>query len=358
MRRLGLDVRAEGGAGEDEERRRLDGHHGGGAGLVVEQAHLAEEVPGRLEHREDDLPPLLPEEDHLHLPLREHVERVARVVLTDDDGAGRELAQLAEPLEVAAVADRGGLKIETFRISSRMRARPLLRPVRSWFADCMGARSRPVKVGGSSAPHRRRRVVPHEPRPDRRDPGRPGRPDLARARSASIPPSATSGSPGAAASRSAATPTGGPYSRLDGVSKIGEKVAKLAPPAAARSTSAREWHERPMSSPGPSSAPRVGDRDARRRQVDAVRAGGERHVEPVVDEEELPGLVAGAPQRPRQVEERPPAEVLLAEVDRRDAPGEAAQRRRDPPGKVRREPAIGDQVDAGSTPFSPCAPSP
>jgi hypothetical protein len=81
--------------------------------------------------------------------------------------------------------------------------------------------------------------------------------------------------------------------------------------------------------------------------MDPVGAGGERHVEAIVHEEELPVRAADRGEGARELEQRAPAEVLLAQVDRARPGRETRERGLGARREVRREPAVGDQVDNG-----------
>src|SRR6185503_17155929 len=66
----------------------LDRDGGGGARLVVEERHLAEEVAGA-EDGEDDLAAVVTEDSDLDPTLEDHEEEVALFVLEEDDGVLR-----------------------------------------------------------------------------------------------------------------------------------------------------------------------------------------------------------------------------------------------------------------------------
>jgi len=73
----------------------------------------------------------------------------------------------------------------------------------------------------------------------------------------------------------------------------------------------------------------------------------ERHVEAVVHEEELPARAADRRERPGEGKLLAAAEILLAQVDREPpgrGPGERGLGASD---QIRRQPAVGDQVDNG-----------
>ena len=83
MRAVVGDHALEVGAVQGEQLALLDRDGGGGAGLVVEERHLPEEVAGA-EHGEDDLPPVVAQDRDLDAPLQDHEEEVAFLVLEED----------------------------------------------------------------------------------------------------------------------------------------------------------------------------------------------------------------------------------------------------------------------------------
>src|SRR5260221_13079739 len=74
----------------------LDGDGGGGARLVVQERHLAEEVAGT-EDGEDHLTSVVSEDGDLDPPLQDHEEEVALLVLEEDDGVFRVAPARREP---------------------------------------------------------------------------------------------------------------------------------------------------------------------------------------------------------------------------------------------------------------------
>src|SRR2546430_5717451 len=72
-------------APQDDQRRVLHRDHMGGAWLVVDQRHLAEEI-SFAEDRENDFAAVLADEDDFYLTLPDDVERITGVVLEEDDG--------------------------------------------------------------------------------------------------------------------------------------------------------------------------------------------------------------------------------------------------------------------------------
>jgi hypothetical protein len=100
---------------------------------------------------------------------------------------------------------------------------------------------------------------------------------------------------------------------------------------------------------------RAGLRDgkAQRGKVDAVRSGGARHVDAVVDQEGRGSGPADGEQASRQVEKLGGGKVLLAELDRGDARRQARKRRPHGGDQVRNEAAIGHEVEADHLPTMP-----
>ena len=89
-------------APQDDQCRVLHRDHMGGARLVVDQRHLAEEI-SFAEDRENDFAAVLADEDDFYLTLPDDVERITGVVLEEDDGVlgvGAVAGDFHHPLEV------------------------------------------------------------------------------------------------------------------------------------------------------------------------------------------------------------------------------------------------------------------
>jgi hypothetical protein len=71
--------------------------------------------------------------------------------------------------------------------------------------------------------------------------------------------------------------------------------------------------------------------------------------EPVVHHQSLPAPAADRRERSRQREELPPAEVLLAQLQRDEPRRQAGEGCAGARGEVRRDPPVGDQVDNRET---------
>jgi hypothetical protein len=57
-----------------------------GAGFLVDDRHLSEEV-AFAEHGEDHLPAILCDQDHLHLPGGDEIERITGIIIKNDDAS-------------------------------------------------------------------------------------------------------------------------------------------------------------------------------------------------------------------------------------------------------------------------------
>ncbi len=89
-------------AAQDDQRRVFHRDHMSRARFVVDQRHLAEKL-ARAHDRENDLAPVLADQDYFHLPIGHDVERVPRVVLEENDGVlrvGPLAGNLHDPLQV------------------------------------------------------------------------------------------------------------------------------------------------------------------------------------------------------------------------------------------------------------------
>ena len=83
------------------------------AWFVVDQRHLAEEL-AFAEHGENDFAPVFADEDDLDLSFRDDIERVAGIVLEQDDGVlgvGTVAGDFHHPLQVCGgeLAEQGNL---------------------------------------------------------------------------------------------------------------------------------------------------------------------------------------------------------------------------------------------------------
>ena len=127
-----------------------------------------------------------------------------------------------------------------------------------------------------------------------------------------------------------------------GVSRIGPKTANATPAAGGGARAPRGLHvgdpvRRDADAPAlGATRAHVGGRQRRAAQVNAVGADGQRDVDPVVDVEGDAGRGGDVAQRSRQLDERAPVQILLAQlhgdVARREAAaGDSAQGRGAPP---------------------------
>src|SRR5215207_1253730 len=110
---------------EDEQLGVLHRDDVSGSRLIVDERELAE-MRARLEHTEDHLPSILPDEHHFHPALAQDVERVARVSLEEDDaplGIGALPCQLGELEQLVALepAEHGNAGEEVCGLGSHWR---------------------------------------------------------------------------------------------------------------------------------------------------------------------------------------------------------------------------------------------
>src|SRR5262245_13405905 len=89
-------------APQHEQRRVFHRNDVRRARLVIDESHLAEEL-AFAEHGENDLSAVFSDEDDLHLPLRNDVQRIAGIVFEQDDGilgVGSVASDFYHPLQI------------------------------------------------------------------------------------------------------------------------------------------------------------------------------------------------------------------------------------------------------------------